>query len=123
MDARKAFGDVGENLAASFLVQGGMRILDRQVRTHRGEVDLVCEDGDEIVFVEVKTRQSDEFGFPEEAITPSKFRHMRACAEAILSERGWEARLWRLDVVAIRVLPGRDPEVVHFKSVDGPYGS
>jgi len=123
VDPRKEFGDAGEDLAASFLVRGGMRVLDRQVRTAFGEVDLVCEDGDEVVFVEVKTRQSDEFGYPEEAVTPAKFRHMVASAEAVLSERGWEARFWRLDVVAIRLLPGADPEVVHLKAVDRPYGA
>lgn len=123
MDARKEFGDAGENLAASFLSRAGMRVLDRQVRTAFGEVDLVCEDGDEIVFVEVKTRRSDEFGYPEEAVTPSKFRHMAASAEAVLSEHGWEKRFWRLDVVAIRLLPGEDPEIVHLKAIDRPYGS
>jgi len=123
MDARKEFGDAGEDLAASYLVQGGMRVLDRQVKTAFGEVDLVCEDKGEIVFVEVKTRQSNEFGYPEEAITPSKFRHMAASAEAVLSERGWENRFWRIDVVAIRLLTDSRPEIVHLKAIDRPYGS
>lgn len=122
MDPRKAFGDAGEDLAAAHLARAGMRILDRQVRTAFGEIDLVAEDMDEIVFVEVKTRQSDEFGYPEESITPAKFRHLVASSEAILSAQGWERRLWRLDVVAIRLIPGQDPEIVHLKAVDGPYG-
>lgn len=122
-DARREFGDAGEDLAASVLVRGGMRVLDRQVRTAFGEVDLVCEEGEEIVFVEVKARQSDEFGYPEEAITPGKFRRMVASAEALLSERGWEKRFWRIDVVAIRLIPGADPDVVHFRAVDRPYGA
>lgn len=113
----------GRTLRRPFWYAGGMRVLDRQVRTAFGEVDLVCEDGDEVVFVEVKTRRSDEFGYPEEAVTPAKFRHMVASAEAVLSERGWEARFWRLDVVAIRLLPGADPEIVHLKAVDRPYGA
>lgn len=121
MDARRAFGDAGEDLAAAHLAGLGLRVLDRQVRTAFGEVDLVCEDGDELVFVEVKTRQSDEFGYPEASVTPAKFRHMVASAEAVLSARGWEARFWRLDVVAIRLLPGTEPEIVHLKAVDTPY--
>lgn len=121
-DPRRAFGDAGENLAASFLARAGFSILDRQARTPFGEIDLVCEDGDELAFVEVKTRQSDEFGYPEESITPAKFRHMVASAEAFLAARGWENRLWRLDVVAIRVVPGTDPEIVHLKAVDTPFG-
>jgi putative endonuclease len=122
MDARREFGDAGENLAASFLVSSGMRLLDRNVNTPFGEVDLLCEDGDEIVFAEVKTRQSDEYGYPEESITPGKFRHMSASAESVLSERGWENRFWRLDVVAIRMLPGKEPEIVHLKAIDRPHG-
>lgn len=122
MDPRKAFGNSGEDLAAAFLSRGGMRILDRQARTAFGEIDLVAEEGDEIVFVEVKTRRSDEFGYPEESVTPAKFRHLVASSEAILTERGWERRLWRIDVVAIRLIPGEDPEIVHLKSVDRPYG-
>ncbi|NBS41256.1 YraN family protein [bacterium] len=122
-DPRRAFGDAGETLAASFLARAGFSILDRQVRTPFGEIDLVCEDGDELVFAEVKTRQSDEFGYPEEAITPAKFRHMVASAEAFLAARGWENRLWRIDVLAIRVLSGADPEIVHLKAVDGPHGT
>jgi putative endonuclease len=121
-DARREFGNAGEDLAASFLVRGGMRVLDRQARTAFGEADLVCEDGDEVVFVEVKARQSDGYGYPEEAITPTKFRHMVAVAEALLSERGWERRYWRLDVVAIRLVSGADPEIVHLKAIDRPYG-
>ncbi len=123
MDSRKQFGDAGESLAAAFLEEKGFRILERQVRTPPfGEIDLVCEDGDELVFAEVKTRQSDEFGYPEESVTPAKFRHMRASAQAFLATRGWEDRFWRIDVIAIRIFFGKDPEIVHLKSVDTPFG-
>ena len=121
-DPRRVFGDAGEELAATFLVTAGFRILDRQARTPFGEIDLVCEDEDEIVFVEVKTRASDEFGYPEEAITPAKFRHMVASAEAFLAGCGWETRLWRIDVLAIRVIPGMDSEITHLKAIDAPFG-
>lgn len=123
MDARRQFGDAGEGLAAAFLKGKGFRILERQVRTPPfGEIDLVCEDGDELVFAEVKTRQSDEFGYPEESVTRAKFRHMRSSAEAFLSARGWEDRFWRIDVIAIRIFLGRDPEIVHLKAVDTAFG-
>ena len=121
-DPRRAFGDSGEDLAAAFLERAGMTVLDRNVRTAVGEADIVAEETGEIVFVEVKTRQSDEFGWPEESITPTKFRHMQLTAEAILSERGWESRFWRLDVIAIRIPDGGEPEIVHLRNVDKPYG-
>lgn len=122
-DARKEIGNAGEDLAASVLIASGMRVLERQARTAFGEVDIVCEDGEELVFVEVKTRRTGDYGYPEEAITPAKFRHMVASAESLAAERGWERRPWRLDVVSIRLLPGTQPEVVHLKAVDSPYGS
>lgn len=121
-DRRRAFGDSGEDLAVAFLERIGMTILDRNAETFAGEADIVAEEKDEIVFVEVKTRQVDSFGWPEESITPAKFRRMRLTAEAILSERGWEDRFWRLDVIAIRVLDGSDPEITHLRAVDKPYG-
>lgn len=122
VDPRRAFGNSGEDLAAAFLERNGMTVLERNVDTFAGEADIVAEDGEEIVFVEVKTRQSGEFGWPEESITPPKFRRMQLTAEAILEERGWEKRFWRLDVIAIRIVDGLDPEIVHLKAVDKPYG-
>ncbi|MEI6511401.1 MAG: YraN family protein [Candidatus Uhrbacteria bacterium] len=122
IDPRRAFGNSGEDLAAAFLEKLGLSVLERNVVTFAGEADIVAEDKDEIVFVEVKTRQSDEFGWPEESITPPKFRRMQLTAEAILAERGWENRFWRLDVIAIRIVEGGDPEIVHLKAVDKPYG-
>lgn len=122
MDPRRAFGNEGEALAADALARAGMRVIERQTRTPFGEIDLVCEDGEELVFAEVKARHGDEFGYPEEAITPSKFRRMALSAEALLSERGWERRAWRIDVVAIRLRPGAEPEIVHLRAVDTPHG-
>ena len=122
IDPRRAFGNSGEDLAAAHLERNGMTVLERNVSTFAGEADIVAEERGEIVFVEVKTRQVDDFGWPEESITPSKFRRMQLTAEAILSERGWEKRFWRLDVIAIRIVDGTDPEIVHLKAVDKPYG-
>lgn len=122
IDPRRAFGNAGEDLAATFLERLGLTVLDRNVSTFAGEADILAEDGEEIVFVEVKTRQGGEFGWPEESITPPKFRRMRLTAETILEKRGWEGRFWRLDVIAIRMVDGADPEIVHLKAVDKPYG-
>ncbi len=121
-DARKKFGEAGENLAIAYVKEKGMRVLDRNAETHFGEIDIVGEEADEIVFIEVKTRRSDEYGHPEEAITATKFRHMKASAENYLDEHGLEKRFWRLDVIAIRIFHGQDPEIIHLKAIDGPAG-
>jgi len=118
VDPRRAFGNEGEKTAADFLSRKGCKIIGRQVRTAFGEIDLVCEDQGEIVFVEVKARSTDEFGNPEAAITAKKFETMSRCAQAYLAEHALESKPWRLDVVAIR-----GSEIVHFPGVDSPHGN
>lgn len=117
MDPRRAYGNDGERAAEAYLLAKGMRVIARQARTPFGEIDLVCEDGPELVFVEVKARRSDSFGYPEEAVTRRKLRTMAACAQAFVEGSGDPGRRWRLDVVAVR--PG---EVTHFPAVDSPAG-
>jgi len=94
-------GDAGERLAASYLVNKGLRILARNYRFENGEVDLVCEDGDELVFVEVKTRTSTLFGDPEEAVTESKQEQIRKVAEGYCEEFRLEEKFYRFDIVTV----------------------
>jgi len=113
----RKLGNTGEQLAEKFLIKKGFQILFRQKVTPHGEIDLVCLDREEMVFVEVKTRTSDQFGFPEASVTPAKFRHMARAAEYILEQEKWYAKPWRLDVVAI-VLRNNQSEIVHFPAID-----
>lgn len=115
---RRKFGDSGENEAAAFLARRGFRVLARNVRLGRlGEIDIVALDpGGILVFVEVKTRRDAAFGPPEEALTPSKVRTLAACAEAWRNQKGWMAREWRVDVVAIDHSSGR-PETRHIENI------
>lgn len=124
MDPRRAFGNAGEALVADYLSRKGLIVRERQVRTSHGEIDLVCADGEELVFVEVKTRQSETSGPPEASITRAKFSSMKRCAETYVSERALEAHPWRLDVVSVWIREGQtDPEILHFVAVDRPYGN
>jgi putative endonuclease len=79
----------------------GYRLLARNWRSPQGELDLVAQLGETVVFIEVKTRQSMRFGAPEEAVTPAKLRRLRCVAEAFLQAEGLEGSNWRVDVVAI----------------------
>ena len=119
MDDRRIFGDEGEQLAADFLRAKGYQIHESQYRTRFGEIDLICLDGDEIVFVEVKARHSAEYGFPEEAITPQKVRHITRTAEHFLSEHHVDDRPWRVDVVAIEY-DREPPRITHIDAIDMP---
>lgn len=117
-DTHSAIGRRGEDAAAAFLEAKGFRVLERNYRFERSEVDLVCflpaprwEDGGEMVFVEVKARSGADFGHGEEAVTPEKQRHLVRAARAWLHERKMEGTPARFDVVAIGT--GPRPEIRH----------
>lgn len=94
-------GAAGEDLAACTVARAGLRILDRNWRSWRHELDLVCEDGDTIVFVEVKTRRSADFGGPAGALGQRKRLALTKAAQAWLaSHRAW-SRPCRFDVVCV----------------------
>ncbi len=99
--ARRLFGDASEQLAEQYLVARGYKILDRQFLTRGGEIDLVAEQGGEIVFIEVKARKSDEFGYPEAAVTKTKLRKIAQTAELYLRLKGLTEAAYRVDVIAI----------------------
>lgn len=101
--ARSRLGASGERLAAGLLEERGYRVVARNWRCPYGELDVIAEDGPELVFVEVKTRRGTGMGSPEEAITPAKRRHLIAAAQTYLAERGEEQRPYRFDVVAIEL--------------------
>jgi len=100
---RRARGNEGEDLAAEFLEEQGFRVLKRNYRFERGEIDLVCEERDELVFVEVKTRTSSLFGDPEDAVTEAKQRQIRAAADGWCFENEINDRFCRFDVVAVEL--------------------
>jgi len=94
---RQEVGSWGENLAATYLTERGYTILERNVRTSYGEIDLVAQkkiggmDGEggiggesALVFVEVKTRRSTKYGLPEEAMTSRKQAHLLAAIQSYL---------------------------------------
>lgn len=117
MDLRKKLGNAGERLAAEFLVKLGYKILERQYRTKFGEIDVVARDGDELVFVEVKTRRDRSYGDPEEAVHSLKLSHMAAAGEAYLRDKKNESKPHRYDVIAIYWPEGREPDIVHLPAV------
>ncbi len=124
---RQATGRLGEGLAAEYLQRQGYRVLERNVRTAYGEIDLVVlqeSPGQStpeatLVFVEVKTRRTQRFGLPEESITVAKKAHMQAAAQAYLQGHPDLDKDWRLDVIAVRLDRQEDTlkEIVHFENV------
>lgn len=99
--ARQARGRRGEALAAERLARLGYRLLDRNARGGSGEIDLVAEDGETVVFVEVRSRATGAFGSAAESVTRGKQARLSRAALAYLAGRGWLGRPARFDVVAV----------------------
>jgi len=111
----QALGHWGEQKAATYLEQKGYRIIDHNVRTLFGEIDLIADHKGVLIFVEVKTRSSSAFGLPEEAITPGKREHMLASAQAYLQELTSLDSDWRIDVIAVRKICDQY-QILHFEN-------
>jgi putative endonuclease len=111
---RRTLGEWGERLAAAHLTAAGMVLLDRNWRTAAGEIDIIARDGDSLIFIEVKTRRTAQFGGVGEAVAPVKTRRLRALATQWLAVSGLRARTVRFDVVTVQVGPG-GPVVSHVR--------
>lgn len=106
-----SLGRRGENLAARYLRRAGYRILDRNVRLGRYEVDIIVQKGDTIAFVEVKTRKSDDMVSPEANVTQKKQRHLRRAAEIFMAREKDAATNYRFDVVSVVIPREGKPEI------------
>lgn len=100
---RRDTGILGEKLAQSFLKKRGYRILETNYRSPEGEVDIIAWHKDTLVFIEVRTRKSLNFGIPEESITPTKMERLKAVAEHYRQTHENLPSSWRIDVVAIEM--------------------
>jgi len=102
---QKRLGDWGETEARRFLETKSYVFIERNFCVPEGEIDLVMQDGDIVVFIEVKTRTSDSFGTPEESVSRAKRKRLLRAAWAFLQERERIDASWRIDVVAIEASP------------------
>jgi putative endonuclease len=106
MTIQQSVGSWGEDIAAKHLKSIGYRIVDRNWHRVGGELDIVAETEGQVVFVEVKTRSSSDYGSPEEAITARKQEHLRRAAWSYLEETEQLDANWRIDVIAIERTSG-----------------
>ncbi|MCY4415424.1 MAG: YraN family protein [Chloroflexi bacterium] len=113
-------GNIGEHLARVHLETHHYRVLETNYRCRWGEVDLIVERGPFLVFVEVKTRRSNAFGSPEEALTAEKARRLVLTAQHYLERHSLNSaeNQWRIDLIAIRMGPdGRVLNIQHMENV------
>lgn len=105
-------GRLGEKEAEKYLTSQNYRIIARNFRTRNGEIDLVAQENNILVFVEVKTRRNNKFGLPEESITPAKIRALIRSAQYYLLIRNQLSVSYRIDVVSIRLDEDDKPEQI-----------
>lgn len=112
MAEKDELGRRGEDIAATWLEQRGMAVLERNWRCASGEIDIVLRDGATTVFAEVKTRTSTAYGHPFEAITPVKARRLRRLAAEWCRVNPVPGEI-RIDAVAVLDAWGSQPIVEH----------
>ena len=100
---RRDTGILGEKLAKDFLKKQGYRIEETNYRCPEGEIDIVARHKDSLVFVEVRTKKSLEFGSPEESITPAKMERLRTVASRYRQTHDNLPLSWRIDAVAVEL--------------------
>ena len=96
-------GRFGEDEAEKYLKQKGYKILERNFKCKRGEIDIIALDKDEIVFIEIKARISLKYGLPSEAVTKYKLKHIYKTAEYYLYIRNLGKERVRIDVIEVYI--------------------
>lgn len=114
----RSFGDRGEALVCDYLEKKGYCIREKQWGSKVGEIDVIAEKDGVFVFVEVKTRQSNRFGYPEEAVTVKKRVHLMRAAEFYCQIHRIEGTR-RIDVVAVTLGHEKMPIFEHFEDITG----
>lgn len=113
--ATQALGEYGERVAARFLTDAGLVVLERNWHSTNGEIDIIARDGDVLVLCEVKTRRGTAFGTPAEAVGPHKMGRLRRLAAEWLAQTRARPREVRFDVVEV-IAPRRGRRrVAHIK--------
>ncbi|MFA3783715.1 YraN family protein [Melioribacteraceae bacterium 4301-Me] len=113
---KKKFGDIGEDIACKYLTEKGFSIIDRNYFYGHGEIDIIAKISNELVFVEVKTRKSIEYGYPETSITKNKIKQIKKTAEAYLYENNIKDQICRFDFIGILMLDNNEPVITHIKN-------
>ena len=117
---RKETGQRGEALARDYLLRRGYTILAQNWRCSAGEIDLVAQQGNTLVFVEVRTRHGDRLGSPEESVSPAKQAKLIELAYTYLAQTGCPDSPWRIDVIALLLNPREG--VARFNHIESAVG-
>lgn len=116
MALHNEIGKWGEELAADFLERKGMRILERNWRCGHRDIDIIARTADELVFVEVKTRQTSRFGEPWEAVDWRKRKNLLAAINHYVRSRHIDMP-FRFDIISVIIYGSAPPQIEHIEDV------
>lgn len=108
------FGNLAEELAATFLEKKGYKILVKNFRYQRGEIDIIAEFNNQIIIVEVKARGSDIFMEPQEAVTKTKIKSLVMVADFFMKDRNLNQEV-RFDIIAVLPDEKRKLQITHLE--------
>jgi putative endonuclease len=114
MSKHNETGEKGEQIAQNFLIDKGYNILFRNWKYGKKEVDIITHKNDMLVVVEVKTRFSHDFGYPEQFVTKQKQKFLKTAAEAFMHARP-EFQKIQFDVISVILQNDHPKEIVHFE--------
>ncbi|MCF3111707.1 YraN family protein [Niabella sp. CC-SYL272] len=106
MATHNQLGKHGEDLAVTYLTQSGYTILFQNWRYSHYEIDIIATKNNKLHFVEVKTRSSNQFGYPEESVTKKKFRYLQQAADEFLYQHPGHYRI-QYDILSITLRAGQ----------------
>ncbi|MBI2626484.1 MAG: YraN family protein [Candidatus Nealsonbacteria bacterium] len=110
-------GKLGERIAGEFLEKKGYKILEQNYKTKYGEIDLICQKGDELIIIEVRTKIGEDFGTPEESLDKKKIRKVWLNALAYVGKNNWKGN-YRTDAVCIVLKAGGEIERInHYENI------
>jgi putative endonuclease len=115
MSKHNETGIKGEQIAINFLLKKGYNVLFTNWRHGKKEVDIIAEKDNFIIFIEVKTRTSFDFGFPEEAVDTRKKTFLKAAAEAFIEDNPRFINI-RFDIISILLYKETVSEILHYES-------
>lgn len=107
-------GKSGENAAVKFLSNKGYEIVQTNYRSGKAEIDIVAKQNETLVFVEVKLRKNERFGFPEDFVTKTKCELIKSAAENYIFDTNWQGNI-RFDIIAIIGTKEKIKEILHLE--------
>jgi len=114
---KRDIGKEGEDIAAKYLTEKGFEIVERNFYySNHGEIDIVANHNNQLVFIEVKSRLNLEYGEPEYAITRKKIKQIKKMAELYLFDKEIEEVDCRFDVVAVLLEDKSNPKITHYEN-------